>query len=263
MASIFTTFSDETPYEVDGVFYSKDSIVDMHRKIQSVHDKDKSLEFSETELAVKKNYKDIQSKRDSERIKALRQRAENVEVGSAHIESLQDLTPYQLGTNCYSKMAIVQMYKEIQSAHDKVKGVEFTPVELQIKQWYREIQSERDSERIRGLKNPPTADDSVSGTTFYQLGGEEFSEDEIVAKYYAIQSVHAKDKSLEFTDYELQIKEWRREIQSKRDSMRLKMRRATPIDSVLATTPLAERLEQVEQKLFQLSNLLTVRVVLH
>lgn len=268
MASMF---SKETPYMVDGLFYSKSGIVDMHRKIQSAHDKDKSLEFSCSELAVKRAYKTIQSARDSERIKASRlaKQAEtnNIEVGISHIELLKELAPYQLHGVSYTKTAIVHWYKQIQSAHDKAKNREFTPDELQIKQWHKEIQSQHDSERLKAIKvvrNDESSEEAEEGATGYHIDGKDYSADEILAKYYAIQSLHAKDKSLEFTPHELQIKKWRQEIQSQRDSARLRARRetTTPIDGVLVEDPaLLTNLVEMSQKLIQLKQMLSTERV--
>lgn len=59
---------------------------------------------------------------------------------------------YTIDSINYTKDQIVEMYKKIQSEHDKTKSREFTPLELAIKEHYKTIQSARDSERIRALK---------------------------------------------------------------------------------------------------------------
>lgn len=269
-SAICVTMSTEsTPYVVEGACYSKDDIIAMHRKIQSLHDKDRSLEFSETELAFKLCYTEIQSQRDIERLRMKR------EVNDAPVEPVNSVLPYRFGDTYFSRSGVIDIYRQIQSAHSKDRSLEFTPYELQIKQWYREIQSQRDSERIAALKTdepvikrapePVTKQASESASEVYQIGEATFTDEEILAKYYAIQSLHSKDKSLEFTPEELQIKSWRREIQSRRDSERLRARKDATVETTASVeTQHADLFQKIvhmeEYQRLQMQHLLAMQI---
>ena len=150
----------------------------------------------------------------------------------ASITDITEIT-YHIGSDVYTKEEIISKYSQIQSAHDKSKSRDFTEEEIAIKGFYKSIQSQRDSARIRDAKLSRDQEPS----TQYQFGGREFSTEEIVQRHSQIQSAHARNASLEFSEEELQIEKWYKLIQSSRDSERIRERNK---ERVHTTTPMPE-----------------------
>lgn len=225
----FTKFSNEVSkesslYEIDGESYSKDNIITLHRNMQSLHDKNKSLEFSKKDIQIKEIYKKIQSQRDSERINLLKKPINRKKI---HVENIGKLKMCEFDGLEFSENDVIKIHKQIQSEHSKNKSLEFTPFELHMENWHKKIQSRRDSERVKKQKISNTTVDNVNKletlVATYSVNDQQLTADQILAKCYAIQSLHTKDTSLEFTSDEIKIKQLGREIQSQRDSARIRM----------------------------------------
>lgn len=241
-----------TEYIIGNVSYNKDDIISMHRQIQSEHDRTKNRDFTDEELAIKDCYKRIQGERDSLRIRALKAKAfaehtDSIQRGQENIDRLIELTPFQIGDTLYSVPAIIEFHKQIQSLHSRNPHLAYTGVELQIEQWYRAIQSQRDSLRKRRLvENQIVADEiqtdnmdtEIDTTPSTEIGEVNFdtppsmeiphvellgwTQEMICRKKSEIQSLHDKYKSLAYTPFELAILNEYKKIQSSRDSERFR-----------------------------------------
>jgi len=83
-----------------------------------------------------------------------------------------------------------------------------------------------------------------SGSTFSLTGKVVLSEAEIVAEYAKIQSLHDRNKSLPFTDAELQIKAWYKPIQSRKDSVRISALRQSKIAAIAVVADVMDEFDE-------------------
>jgi hypothetical protein len=168
-------YTGSTFNQTGNVVMSEAEILAEYSKIQSLHDRNKSLPFTDAELQIKALYKSIQSRKDIARLGALRQSKITADT-IAMLEDIMDdvdLDEYDesevdeyeydegeeldmaLDVECgiiFSDAEIIAEYSKIQSRHDKNKLTIFTEGELQIKELYRSIQSRKDRLRLQALK---------------------------------------------------------------------------------------------------------------
>lgn len=207
-------------YAVDSVTYTKEQIVEMHKKIQSDHDKTKSREFTPVELAVKEHYKTIQSARDSERIRALKTMSRSAPVVLQRTSEHSD--------NVVRIRNVLAQLSEAQIDFDdrNYSYEELARIREQFESARTALTNLRTAVSGTGVTSTRVPDDlRISGDLTIQIGDSWFNEDMILSEKAKIQSAHDKDKTLEFDEYELGILAEYKKIQSKRDSARIRARR--------------------------------------
>lgn len=204
------------PYRVGSSFYTATAIVDLHKRIQSAHSKDHALVYSGDELQIEHHYREIQSLRDSARIKRAKQEASTQQVVTDEEIPVTD--------------------EEIPVSVDDEIPVSTRDVHVTASDFAHEVM--RRLKLIESALQQVTVKDSAQVVTPSQavtssrvVFGKHYTDEMICAAKAEIQSRHDRDRSLEYTDFEREIIDHYKQIQSARDSVRIRAMRAARISS--------------------------------